>query len=66
MHSIQTKGTYNEDEDLGVYSKQGREEKIEEDAIKTWEDGIMLGYEEDAPEWLEDEDLDEIYTEEVQ
>ena len=58
-----------EEEDLGIYSKKGREERIEEDAMKGWEDAIMLGYEEDFPEILADEEesrwMDEIHTEEV-
>lgn len=57
------------EDDLGIYSKKGREERVEEDALNTWEDAIMLGYEEDFPEQLLEEQehqwLDETYTEEV-
>lgn len=57
------------EEDQGIYSKKGREERIEQDALNSWEDAIMQGYEEDFPEIMADEEesrwLDETFTEEV-
>ena len=57
------------EEDQGIYSKKGREERVEQDALKSWEDAIMQGYEEGIPEQLEDEEesrwMEEVYPEEV-
>lgn len=58
-----------QEEDVSIYSKKGREEHIEQDALNNWEDAIMQGYEEDFPEILADEEesrwLDETFMEEV-
>ena len=53
------------EEDQGIYSKKGREERMEENAIKSWEDAIMQGYEEDLFEAKDEEEwvADEVYRE---
>ena len=57
------------EEDLSIYSKKGREERLEQDALHHWEDAIMQGYEDGIPEQLEDEEeqrwMEEVYPEEV-
>jgi len=54
-----------QEEDQSIYSKKGREERMEENAIKSWEDAIMQGYEEDLFEAKDEEEwvADEVYQE---
>ena len=56
------------DDDSTIYSREFREQLVDEDEVTTMEDGFMAGYEDGFADVVEEEDLswqEESHTEEV-
>lgn len=55
-----------EEDEEGIYTKEGRGKQVDDDLITGWEDGLMMGYEEGFDDIIDEDELrwqDEVYEE---
>lgn len=60
------KAELREEEDEGIYTKEGRERLVDDDIIGGWEDGLMMGVEEAFGDVIDEDELkwqEEVYEE---